>query len=192
MHDPPTDLTIRDVVADDAMAIEQLRAHVYQTDPRTFSAPVEPPTTRSVEFLSGVLASYADRTDGLILGAFEPHDSSVRTFAERDRELVGMVGCERMAAPYERHRARVWGLYIRQDHRRCGVATALLQRALRFVQRLDGIERIELETTSASVAAIGLYETLGFTTLLVDSTAMKTPEGYLGGVRMTLDVSRRR
>ena len=68
--------------------------------------------------------------------------------------------------------ATAWGiptvgmidLYVDPESRRSKTATYLLSEALRHIQR-RGAAMVEAQTMADNLAAIGLYESLGFTTI---------------------------
>jgi ribosomal protein S18 acetylase RimI-like enzyme len=53
------------------------------------------------------------------------------------------------------------GMGVRKDHRRRGIGQRLLLRAIEEAKAV-GLERIELDVFATNVAAIRLYEKLGF------------------------------
>ena len=58
-----------------------------------------------------------------------------------------------------------WGVvsrvYVAEEHRRCGVGTAVVQ-ALAATMRESGVDRLALEVSADNAGALGLYGSLGF------------------------------
>lgn len=85
--------------------------------------------------------------------------------AEVDGEVVGSAACQLFAGLYPEirrpgmHRAGyVWGVYVRPDHRRRGLATRLTRAALGHLEAI-GCTRVTLH---ASREGAPVYRTLGF------------------------------
>ena len=85
----------------------------------------------------------------VIIGAFENH-------------LIGAVGVYRDRHLKSSHKTHLWGMYVVPRHRRQGVATGLLDAAIRHARALPGVSWIHLSVTSAAPAAQRLYERAGF------------------------------
>jgi ribosomal protein S18 acetylase RimI-like enzyme len=85
----------------------------------------------------------------VIFGAFENH-------------LVGAAGLYRDRHLKSSHKAYVWGLYVAPGHRRQGIASQLLDAAVRHARTLRGVSWVHLSVTSAALGAQRLYERAGF------------------------------
>jgi GNAT superfamily N-acetyltransferase len=80
----------------------------------------------------------------------------------REEKLVGMAGIYRVAKVKSRHKAHVWGMYVRPAYRAKGVGTALLRAVIEQAGRWPGVTQIHLSVTEAAPAARRLYERSGF------------------------------
>lgn len=99
-------------------------------------------------------------------------------------ELAGVAGLLVPTAPKLRHKGRVWGMYVRPEARRQGLAAALLRRLLAHAQ--DVVEEVGLTVVASNGAAVRLYEALGFVACALDPRAMKVAGRLLDEVLMTL------
>lgn len=85
--------------------------------------------------------------------------------AEQEGVIVGSVGCQQFAGLYPvpfqptyRRDGYIWGVYVEPDFRHQGIATALTQLSLNYLQEI-GCTRALL---NASPAGKPVYERLGF------------------------------
>ena len=70
--------------------------------------------------------------DNYVLGAFA------------DGKLVGTVGFARNTRLKERHKARIWGVFVQEEHRGQGIARRLMAEVLQRAESLAGLEQIIL------------------------------------------------
>ena len=89
-------------------------------------------------------------------------DGNMTFFAEVEGELVGMAGAGWSAKAKLRHVAEVYSVYVSLDMRGKGVASDLMQRLIDKLRALDQIEKVNLMVNTEALAAIRLYEKLGF------------------------------
>lgn len=89
--------------------------------------------------------------DGFV--AFFDNDCSRILVAEADGEVIGYVGMYLILGEGE-----ITNLAVSGKYRRCGVATALMDR----LASLDGVERLLLDVRISNTAARALYEKCGF------------------------------
>lgn len=80
--------------------------------------------------------------------------------AETPERIVGRLSIARDPHPASRHVADV-GLMVARDHRRRGAGRALMEAAERWA-RTVGVGKIELHVFPYNLAAIALYESLGY------------------------------
>jgi ribosomal protein S18 acetylase RimI-like enzyme len=120
---------------------------------------------------------------GRSLSAFTQRlSTSVVYGAYVDGRIVGMAGFKPCDGARERHKAFVWGTYVRAELRRCGVARALMQAVLEGAR--GGVEQLTLSVVSTNSSAIALYRTLGFEVYGTEPRALKGEGGYADEVLM--------
>lgn len=88
-------------------------------------------------------------TDNPVLAAF------------RDAEPVGIMGLMQQRSSKMTHRATIIMVYVRENLRRAGIATALF-RSLTDCARDRGIRQLELAVSVENPAAIRFYRSEGF------------------------------
>jgi GNAT superfamily N-acetyltransferase len=77
-------------------------------------------------------------------------------------QLIGIVGIIREPERKERHKARIWGMYVALSHRRSGTGELLLNTAIQQAQSWQGVEQVVLSVTEVADDARRLYERAGF------------------------------
>lgn len=153
-------MNIRSLTVDDAPAWFALRLEMLESGPGIFSASVENAREEGVRHAQERLDLAPD--DGGVFGAFA--STGV---------LVGAVGWRRSPGPKTRHKAFVWGMYVRPGWRRKGLGFDLMMRLVDTVRVADDIEVLQLCVTSEAAAARALYERLGFQQWGHERSAMK-------------------
>jgi RimJ/RimL family protein N-acetyltransferase len=88
--------------------------------------------------------------DQFIVGAFE------------DGRLSGVVGFHRETRRKTRHKGHIWGVYVRPEKRRQGLARKMLQTVLQRVAGIHGLEQVLVSVAVTQTAACHLYQSLGF------------------------------
>lgn len=132
---------------DDATAYMALRLESLTTEPQIFGSSPADDRMRSLEFVRKTLA---EQDEQAVFGAFEG-----------DR-LVGIVGVIRDEGLKERHKARVWGVYVTPAMRGKGIARSLLEAAIDHARGWREVDQLHLTVVEAAPAAKALYVSLGF------------------------------
>lgn len=82
--------------------------------------------------------------------------------AWEDARLVAAAGLQRDEQPKRAHVATIWGVYVTPSARGRGAGRAVVSGAVDLARTWPGVERMYLSVSEASIAARGLYESLGF------------------------------
>ncbi|MCK9685154.1 GNAT family N-acetyltransferase [Scleromatobacter humisilvae] len=151
-------MNIRRLSASDAPAFRDLRLAALLDTPEAFA-------TSHVEERDLPLAAFESRLveapGQAVFGAFDGH------------ALVGITGLAREVLLQAAHKAQVWGMYVAAGARGHGVARELMQAALALARATPGIAKVTLSVDAANVAAIALYESLGFVVFAREADATR-------------------
>ena len=154
------DFIIRRATADDRSALGELgavliRAH-HNFDPQRFLAPGSNPAEGYGRFLASQLGD----------------DESAVFVADRDGQLLGYVYASLEGRSWRELRDAcgfVDDVVVREDERRTGVATALLEAAFDWM-RERGAPRVILWSAEQNQSGQRLFERLGFRRTMVELT----------------------
>ncbi len=159
---------VRRLVESDATAYFELRGEALEREPFAFGSSPDDDRFRSVEAVREMLRDPSH----LVIGAFTP-------------ELAGAVGVRREMRAKLRHKAVLWGMYVRADSRRQGLGRRLVEEAIR-VAREDGVVQLHLTATERAAAARTLYESLGFVVWGVEPSGLRVQGQDLAEYHMVL------
>ena len=98
-------------------------------------------------------------------------------------ELMGVGGLSRSDGAKMRHRALLWGMYVRAAARGSGLADAIVS-ALLDQARAEGIVSVVLTVIGENGRALRLYARSGFVPYGTEPRAVWTGERYLDEVLM--------
>ncbi len=133
---------------EDALAFRDIQIEAIRDMPEAFGETLEEALSKpDSEFQSKL----SDRGNGdFVIGAFE-----------KDR-LVGVVGFHRHPLTNSSHKGYIWGVYVRPDFRRRGIAMALFKKIIHKAKESRDIHLLNLKVLTKNEGAIALYEDLGF------------------------------
>ena len=97
-----------------------------------------------------------------IASGLQPKDSGAIFGAFAEAELVGLAGVNRESMKKLSHKAYLWGMYVGPEHRRSGVGSLLLEKALPYAWQSLRVAQVNLGVHTENASAIALYRRLGF------------------------------
>jgi RimJ/RimL family protein N-acetyltransferase len=159
-------LVIRRLTAADAECYRALRLTGLCDCPEAFGASYEDETSKPVGW-------FADRLEAnVVFGAWQ--DVSI---------LVAIAGL-RLQPGKSSHNAQLWGMFVSQEARRAGLATALLAQLTRHAA--GAIEEIRLSVVTTNAEAVRLYAKAGFSVYGLERRALKIDGRYYDELLMSL------
>ena len=164
-------MNIRLLHAADAAAFQALRLSALLDTPTAFGASHEEEKDLP---LTEVARRLEPRPGHGVFGAFDGD------------ALVGLVGLAREARLKMRHKAVVWGMVVAPSARGHGLARGLMLAALGLARRTEGVAKVTLNVDAANVAAIALYESLGFVVFGREQDAMRIGDDIRNDLQMSL------
>ncbi|HJY81687.1 MAG TPA: GNAT family N-acetyltransferase [Candidatus Binatia bacterium] len=168
-----TACTVRRLGPNDVDAVIALRREALALHPLAFSA--SPPADPEL-FSDSFRALLALPAESALFGAF---------IADT---LVGMVGVVRNKGAKERHKALIWGMYVRAQNRRTGAGERLLRAAIHQARSWPGVEQVQLSVTEIAGEARRLYERNGFQEWGREPRALCWQGRYVANSHMFLDL----
>ena len=167
-------MKIRELTSLDAGCYRTLRIQALSEWPPAFGSAVEEEEKKTITETENFLSATKDRK---LLGAFV------------GSSLIGSVRYSRYSGSNEGHRSYIAGLYVDPGHRGKGVGRALLERCLSEAENDEAIRRVNLTVVAAQMAAIRLYESVGFVKCGTDYEAFSADGQFFDELLMTLPLN---
>jgi len=165
-------MEIRILTANDASEFRQLRLEALERDAEAFGSSAEEHRALGRDEIKARLAP--DLADHFVMGAFA------------DGQLAGTAGFFRERAIKERHKGRIWGVYVTRGMRGGGTGRRLLQALLERAAAIEGLEQIVLTVSTTQAAAMSLYRSLGFESFGCERRSLKIGDRYFDEEYMVL------
>jgi RimJ/RimL family protein N-acetyltransferase len=140
-------LTVRTAAPDDAQAVLELAHTILTEDLYNIRTLDEFKMTLDAE--REWIQQHIDNTGQIIL------------VAELTGSIAGMLGFENSSRKRLAHRGTAH-MSVLPEHRRKGIATALLQSLIEWAQENPLIEKLKLSVFAANQPAVSLYKKMGF------------------------------
>lgn len=173
---PAEQIEIRRVTAEDAHAYYGLRLEALEREPLAFTESYEEHRDATIDSIAEKLGTHDE--DSLVMGAFT------------EDAFVGMAGLARMTGPKRRHKAIIWGVYVKAEWRGKGIARVLLAELIERAKTMPGVEQIMLSVGAEQAAAKKLYESLGFEVYGREPHTLKVGSQYVDEDLMALRLAR--
>lgn len=133
---------IRLLTCADALAYRDIRLEGLRCHPEAFASTFEDERDRPLDWSKELIAQ--SRIFGAVLA----------------QRLVGVVGLRAHADAKVRHKATIWGMYVRREARQYGIGERLIDAA---VSHAPGeVEQLQLAVITENEAARRLYAKAGF------------------------------
>ncbi len=99
-------------------------------------------------------------------------------------ELAGVVGLSFERREKARHKATLFGMYVRPQWRSRGIGRQLVLSALTHARQQPGVKVVQLTVTEGNIPAVALYESCGFIPFGVEPMAIGVGSKYFAKVHM--------
>jgi ribosomal protein S18 acetylase RimI-like enzyme len=166
-------IEIRRFLEPDAQAFYRLRLEALENEPNAYTESPDEHRQMTARALAKLGTDSADNSQ-IVLGACS------------DEEFIGLAGLGQLDAQKTRHKARLWGVYVKPEWRRKGVARVLVTELIRRARSMPGLEQITLSVADPESAAMQLFRSFGFEVYGHAVRALKVGDHYVDEELMVL------
>jgi len=148
-----------------------LMLEAYAAHPDAFTSSVAEREKLPLSWWEARLSEEPDAKE-LVLGAFDGSN------------LAGVVGLSFKQQEKVRHKATLFGMYVRPQWRSQSIGRQLVQSALTRVQERPSIKVVQLTVTESNAPAVSLYESCGFLRFGSEPLAVAVGSKYVTKLHM--------
>ena len=106
----------------------------------------------------------------------------------RDTALVGLAGLAMREGAKERHKAKLFSMYVEPGHRGAGLAERLIEAVIAGAREAGGVE-LQLSVTMGNAPAQQLYRRMGFSVYGVERRSLKVDGRFYDEELMAFDLT---
>ena len=143
----------------------------YAIEPEAFTSTVSEREGLPLQWWEARVSD-ADDAESIVFGAFA------------DDGLAGAVGLRFEQRERTRHKALLYGTFVRPAYRGRGIAGRLVQSAVDHARAVPHIRLILLRVTASNAAAIRLYESFGFRSFGTEPHANRVDDRFVAVTNM--------
>ncbi len=169
-------MTIRRLVPADAPSYRELMLEAYARHPDAFTSSAAERAALPTAWWEARLTEAADARE-IVTGAFA------------GAGLAGVAGIAFETREKARHKATLFGMYVRPGHRQSGFGAGLVHAVLDLARARPGVVLVQLTVTEGNHAAQALYERCGFVPFGLEPRAVSVDDGYVAKVHMWRDLA---
>lgn len=162
---------VRRLVPADAASHRALMLEAYTTCPGAFTSTPAERATLPLSWWAARMAE-AEAAPELVCGAFD------------GAALLGAAGLSFEQRERTRHKATLFGMYVRPAARGRGTGRRLVGQVLALARASGRIELVQLTVSADNHAAIDLYTRCGFAAFGTEPMAVRLGGGYVDKVHM--------
>ncbi|MBK7080479.1 MAG: GNAT family N-acetyltransferase [Betaproteobacteria bacterium] len=164
-------MSVRRLVPSQAAAYRALMLDAYTLHPEAYTSSAEERGALPLSWWESRLAE-DQRPAELVLGAFHAG------------ELAGVAGLSFEAREKARHKATLFGLYVRPESRHLGLGRQLVEAALAQAGARPGVRLVQLTVTQGNDDAHRLYARHGFVDFGLEPLAVAVGGGFVAKIHM--------
>jgi GNAT superfamily N-acetyltransferase len=154
-----------------AAAYRSLMLEAYERHPDAFTSSVQERTALPLSWWEARLSEAAAPSE-IVFGSFV------------DGELVGVAGLAFEHREKAKHKANLFGMYVRDARRHMGIGGQLVDQVLACAKLRPGVILVQLTVTEGNLAAQTLYQRKGFVPFGLEPYAVAFGSGFVAKVHM--------
>lgn len=164
-------MAVRRLVPADAPTYRSLMLEAYALHPDAFTSSVAERAALPLSWWETRLDESA-QAGSVVSGAF--HAGA----------LAGAAGLAFETRDKVRHKAQLFGMFVRADRRALGFGAALVRAMLDHARARDGVRLVQLTVTDGNAAAQRLYQRFGFVPFGLEPMAVAVGERHVAKLHM--------